>query len=257
MHFRNMTLSSIPRIFVVGMNPLMDDTVFRTLLPMVSEQKQDRIKRFLKPEDAQRCLIGDLLVRFLIIENLSISNRDIRFETNQYGKPFLAGVSSFHFNIAHSGNWIVCAVHDLSVGVDVEKIKPIELDIAKRFFSAEEYHAIVSQPIERQLDYFFSLWTLKESYIKAVGKGLSLSLDTFSIQIVPDGRIEVHDPSQERLYLFKQFKLDDDHKLALCYECRRESMDDIDKIDQADNKLCYLSIADLYSFFSKLARTRS
>ncbi|MGE2643814.1 4'-phosphopantetheinyl transferase family protein, partial [Escherichia coli] len=119
-------------------------------------------------------LIADLLVRSLIIRKYSISNEEIEFKNNLYGKPYLHNFSNFEFNVSHSGDWVVCAVDKFSIGIDVELIKPIEFEIAKSFFAEAEYNDLLSIEPLRKLDYFYDLWTIKESYVKVLGEGLTI-----------------------------------------------------------------------------------
>lgn len=66
---------------------------------------------------------------------------------------------------------MVCVVHDDTVGVDIESIGPFDLRLAKELFTEEEYQEVLVN--EDSLAAFYDIWTLKESYIKAVGQGLS------------------------------------------------------------------------------------
>lgn len=156
---------------------------FMRLLSFVSDEKKEKILRFHRFEDAQRSLLGDLLARYAICKRLSINNKDLVFAANEYRKPVLIAPNIIHFNISHSGIWVVCVVDDNPVGIDVEEIKPINLGIAERFFSRDEYFDLMNQPEEMKLKYFYMLWTLKESYVKAEGKGLYIPLDSFTIKL--------------------------------------------------------------------------
>lgn len=188
---------------------------FDELLQYVSSEKQDRIKRFLRYEDAQRALYAELLIRRIICEKLDIKNSDIVFDKNSYGKPFLENCRDFHFNLSHSKDWIVCAAGSIPVGIDVEVVKPMEMDIARRFFSKEEYAGIVSKDESERLSHFFELWTLKESYIKAWGKGLSIPLDSFTMRI--NGNvIEIETENEFNNCFFRQYHIDPEYKMAVC-----------------------------------------
>lgn len=169
-------------IFILENSNRLEKKYFDTLLSCVSSEKRARISRFYKFEDAQRSLLGDLLARYSICQRLGIKNNTLTFGLNPYGKPILLVSNRIEFNIAHSGNWVVCAVDDNPVGIDVEVVKPVDFQIAKKFFSKEEYNNLMDQPAEIRLKYFYSLWTLKESYIKAEGKGFSIPLDSFTIK---------------------------------------------------------------------------
>jgi len=169
-------------IFTVETRNSLEKDRFDKLLRYISSEKKARLSRFYRFEDAQRSLLGDLLARYTICRRLGIKNSDLVFGLSDYGKPILLVPSGINFNIAHSGNWVVCAVNDNPVGIDVEVMKPIDLQIAKSYFSQEEYDTLINQPPEMRMKYFYSLWTLKESYIKAEGKGFSIPLGSFTIQ---------------------------------------------------------------------------
>ncbi|MDG3044571.1 hypothetical protein OE903_14005 [Bacillus sp. B6(2022)] len=84
--------------------------------------------------DARRTLLGEVLIRHIIHEMYALPMEQIIFETEGNGKPVVRQIPSFHFNLSHSGDWVVGAVDDAPVGIDIEEIKPIDLAIAERFF---------------------------------------------------------------------------------------------------------------------------
>lgn len=202
-------------IFAVNINQQLNRPIFNHLMSFLPEEKQDTIKKFRRAEDAQSSLLADILVRTVICSKLSICNQDIVFYKNRFGKPFLSNSRDFQFNITHSGEWVICAVHHLPVGIDVEKIQPVDFNIAKRFFSNEEFVDLISLDSSLRLPYFYELWTLKESYIKAVGKGLSIPLDSFSFRI-KDQCIEFTTQEGQKEYFFKQYSIDSFYKMAVC-----------------------------------------
>lgn len=95
------------------------------------------------------------------------------FTYNQFGKPYLKD-SGVYFNLSHSGSIAVCALSDGEVGVDVQKVVPVKSGLIKRVCTQGEYSFVTLQQsgIEGR---FCRLWTVKESLIKFLGKGLSLS----------------------------------------------------------------------------------
>jgi 4'-phosphopantetheinyl transferase len=80
--------------------------------------------------------IYDVKVSDICEEKLKIDNKYIRINKNQYGKPYLKEYPNFNFNISHSGEYVLCAVDDKSIGIDVEEEgKHIDYEeIAKNFF---------------------------------------------------------------------------------------------------------------------------
>ncbi len=192
------------------------------LTKYTSPEKKERLKRFYKKEDSIRCLVSDILARYEICRSLRLKNNEIIFFNNENGKPLLKNNPGYHFNLSHSGDWVVCAVNERPIGIDVEKIHPIDLDIAKRFFSCTEYNDLMSKNDSMRLDFFYDLWTLKESYIKAIGKGLFVSLNSFYIKVINKNEIKIFDEKGNCLSFFlKQYDIDADYKLAVC------SMDDV------------------------------
>jgi 4'-phosphopantetheinyl transferase len=100
---------------------------------------------------------------------------------DSFGKPFAEG-AAVHFNVSHSGRWCVCAVSKKNVGVDVQAYRTIDRAVAARFFSSAEALRLDSLTGEDYAREFFRIWSLKESYIKCIGKGLSHPLNSFTIE---------------------------------------------------------------------------
>jgi 4'-phosphopantetheinyl transferase len=115
----------------------------------------------------------------------------LRFNYNQYGKPFLAPEFSsyrLNFNLSHSGTMALYAItRNRGIGIDVERVRS-DVDyeeIAKQFFSANEGTTLRAIPTEKKPEAFYHCWTRKEAYIKAHGEGLSLPLDSFDVSFPP------------------------------------------------------------------------
>ena len=101
----------------------------------------------------------------------------------QGGKPYLAKEPDIHFNLSHSGEWAVCAISSSPVGVDIQHCDEGRRDVASRFFHREEIRYLDSLPQFRRDEGFYRLWTLKESFVKATGRGLDLPLRSFWVDI--------------------------------------------------------------------------
>ena len=99
---------------------------FRKLLTNIPDENQESIKKFAKLDDSIQVLLADILVRYVVAGELKVSSKTIEFNHNRYGKPFLKGNYRLYFNVSHYGNWIVCAIDDEPIGIDIEKIRPIE-----------------------------------------------------------------------------------------------------------------------------------
>ncbi|HLP61006.1 MAG TPA: 4'-phosphopantetheinyl transferase superfamily protein [Candidatus Deferrimicrobium sp.] len=202
-------------VYAVDLTGTLDKTTYDHLLRHVSPEKKTRIPRFYREEDRIRGLMAEILARSIIIRKTGLANHEIEFYTNEYGKPFLKNRDDLHFNLSHSGSWVVCAVDNHPIGIDVERIQSIDLDISKNYFSPDEHQDLLAK--EDKFSYFFTLWSLKESYIKIVGKGLSLPLNSFSIKFSGSDNIRIKEEERllENIY-FTQYEIDKDYKMAVC-----------------------------------------
>ncbi|OMF85290.1 4'-phosphopantetheinyl transferase superfamily protein [Paenibacillus sp. FSL R7-0273] len=183
------------------------------LLNCVAE-KRERLSRLQQEKDRIRGLLGDLLVRKVISQALNIPYFNLRFARNAYGKPFLCE-GGLEFNISHSGDWVVCAVSKEPVGIDIEKKGTVDLELARRFFAKDEDRYIREQDDEEsQLERFYQVWSAKESLIKAVGRGLSQGLDTFSV--VSDYKLTPHIEMDGVIWNLTGVSLDSGYSLYAC-----------------------------------------
>ncbi|OJU09404.1 MAG: hypothetical protein BGN88_09745 [Clostridiales bacterium 43-6] len=179
---------------------------FDTLLPLISLEKQERIRKFHFFQDARNCLLGDVLARVEICRATGLSNKHLEFSVNSYGKPFLADSSHVYFNISHAGHYITCVIADESVGIDIELIKPVNLIIAERFFTPDETEYVMAGDYTFR---FYEVWTKKESRIKWEGKGLHKTLPSFS----------VFEPNEQITY-YEAFHNDE----AICHVCSKKQI---------------------------------
>ena len=187
------------------------------LYTQVSDERQKRIRQFFHLEDAYRTMIGDLLLNHVLKKRIETRLKDTTIEKNEFGKPFLPDYPNLQYNISHSGNYVVCAIHNQIVGIDVEKVQSFDLRMAKHLFTGFEYRDILDS---RNRDIaFFEIWTLKESYIKALGKGLTIPLHSFRVRNFGDDQIEIVDMNKnEKMnnFICKQYTIAADYKLAVC-----------------------------------------
>ena len=177
-------------VVILIVTPNLTQGEFDALVPMVSPEKQVRIKKCRLFRDAQNCLLGDVLARAEICRIANLDNRALDFSANAYGKPFLANKPDIHFNISHTKNYVACALSDEPVGIDIEFIKPTNQKIAERFFAPDERAYIAANDqANDQMNAFYEVWTKKESRIKWEGQGLHKPLSSFSVfEVSQDGQ---------------------------------------------------------------------
>jgi 4'-phosphopantetheinyl transferase len=166
-------------------------------------------------QGVQRKILGDALMRVAVGLNYGIKPDEIRISVGTAGKPYLLSHPNIFYNISHSGEWVVVALSDFEVGIDVEKVKKVNISIAERFFSEDEKKQLFSLPENSRIEHFFDLWTLKESFLKAIGTGLTKPLNCFSVRKIQD-RFIVLNYENETSFFLKQLHLREGYKMAVC-----------------------------------------
>ncbi len=122
----------------MGLPPDLQKRAMACLPP----EKRGRIERFHRREDTLRSLVGDIMARYALCRAAAgdASGGPPVIAPDRFGKPQVASPRGLHFNVAHAGGWVVCAVSERAVGVDVERIEaPLDLAVARRFFARSEY----------------------------------------------------------------------------------------------------------------------
>ena len=150
-------------VTILNTTPILTKNEFDTLLQLVAPEKQERISRFHFYIDACNTLLGDVLTRIEICRLTGFSNKHHEFTVNEYGKPILSSNPQIHFNISHSSNYVVCAIGDKQLGINVEMIKPIDLKIANRFFSTDEIAYIFNPQDDLIPHRFYEIWIKKNA----------------------------------------------------------------------------------------------
>jgi len=133
-------------------------------------QRLQRAQKFLRKADRLRCIGAGALLHTVA------GIREDALSAGVNGKPMVVGSSSF-FNLSHSGNFAVMATDIASLGIDVEEMNEKHLFIAPKVYTPEELTWMEKDPLPR----FTTLWTAKESVLKAIGSGLSVAPESFSV----------------------------------------------------------------------------
>ncbi len=158
-----------------------------TFADVLSDDERARANRFRFPKDSRRFVAVRGVLRFLMSRYSALPPRAISFLYGRYGKPLLAdNRQSIKFNISHSGDLALFAVaRNRPVGIDVEQARCeiITDNLAEQFLAPDELKRFVKLTGKRKESAFFKYWTQKESFIKAVGMGLSLPLQKITVPI--------------------------------------------------------------------------
>ncbi|WP_428817973.1 4'-phosphopantetheinyl transferase family protein (plasmid) [Clostridium butyricum] len=187
------------------------------LMEFINEERKKKIDRLKYTKNKTSSIISDILIRSIISDKLNVKNNKIQFKRTNYGKPYLDNTLNFHFNISHSGDYVVCAIDKNIIGIDIEEKKDIDYEsIAKNFFCNDEIEFILEGNYDERLTKFYRMWTLKESYVKANGKGLSIPLNSFSIKIDEGKEIKLIATKDKEKYGFKTLSKELGYEISVC-----------------------------------------
>jgi 4'-phosphopantetheinyl transferase len=155
----------------------------------LSEDEQARADKLKIQQKRDQFVITRALLRLLLSSILGKEPQDIVFSYEQHGKPTIEDKindKAIEFNISHSGDYALIGITlENKVGVDIEEINPDinHQSLSKRFFSEKEKNELQSLVNNKQRDTFYRIWARKESFIKAIGKGVAFGLDRFSVSL--------------------------------------------------------------------------
>ena len=219
------------KLYLANTESLADADLFERLYQTVPRYRKEKIDAMKFPKGKQRCL-GAWILLMHGLKEAGIHQRDIRLDYGPNGKPYLADFPNVYFNLSHSESHVLCAVSDGEVGCDVQKIAAADLRITDRFFAPEECKTIAAAPEESKNELFYRFWTLKESFIKNIGRGLSLPLQAFCIRLDGERPSVSQKALPEERFYFREFDLSDGYRYACC--ARTPEIEDLQMIQITD-----------------------
>lgn len=192
---------------------------------ILADEEISKSRRFHFACDRRRFLLTRILQRTLLSRYYSIAPKDWVFSQNSFGRPCIAPgqqEQAIEFNISHTERLVALALgRHVELGIDIEWLgrTTSRAGIADRFFAPAEAAELGGVPPHLRDRRFLEFWTLKEAYIKARGRGLSIPLDSFAFSVTPDVIRFAADTGEGRCansWQFLQFEACGDHVGALC-----------------------------------------
>lgn len=160
------------------------------------QKKKKRAEKFTFADKYREYVVTRGLLRQALAQVLNRDATSFHFNYTESNKPWLdekINGQSIAMNVTHShGIALVALSLDRQLGIDIEKIREeIEYEkLSKRFFSEHEYDALKNYQGDK-VQAFFAIWTRKEAFVKAVGKGIAFGLSQFDVNIDPQAEPEM------------------------------------------------------------------
>lgn len=205
-------------LYILDLTPWLDGA-WREWLPFLPEARQKKALACRRDSDGARVAGAGWLLQSALAK-AGVPQEAQVFTENPWGKPQLRDRADLHFSLSHSGTWAVCAVGASPLGVDIESPR-CTMAVARRCFHPTEIEALERLEPEAQQAALGRLWTAKEAYLKAIGRGLTLPLNSFAVTLTPDAALL--DQSPYRLHAYRLGS----YALCLCTTEARPEMEQI------------------------------
>lgn len=184
---------------------------------LLDEEENRRLNRLRRTADRHLFAASHAFLRRVLARHTGRPPQSLRFAAGPHGKPRLPG-SEVDFNLSHTAGCVAAAVAaGRGVGVDVEapgrRLRRQRL--ARRYFAPAETAALLALPAAEEEERFLRLWTLKESFLKAIGTGLSRPLSDFRFRVGQEGRLGFAPPAGYGPWQFLSARLPGGHLVAL------------------------------------------
>lgn len=180
----------LPRDVVhLWQRPLNDSQSLDHCYDVLSPEERKKASQYRVERPRRQFILTRGTLRLLLGNYLGQDPAELSFRYTEYGKPLLEDSQDLRFNVSHGdGMALLAFAREREIGVDIEKIseKRDVLQLARRFFSAQERESLESVTGKDLQEAFFRCWTRKEAYIKAIGEGLSLPLHQFDVSALPN-----------------------------------------------------------------------
>ena len=195
-------------IYFFNITVLRNKNIFQKKLEEVDSLRKERIGSIKNRDDRLRSLGAGILINF--IKKQYQINCELKIDRR--GKPYFEN-ADMYFNISHSGSYVVAAVSEKEIGIDIQKVVPDKHREAEKNFLPKECDYINAPADSReQWQRFCEVWTIKEAYLKNIGMGLRTPLNSFEI----DFSGETPKISGKDNFRIVQFLLDKNYVASIC-----------------------------------------
>lgn len=164
------------RTYLFEQEELVPDNFIKKVLPLLPEERRKKALRYRNCIDRNNNVLTYLMLKIALKECYQITDFTIQY--GRYGKPFLKEFPNVFFSISHCKCGCVVVVADELIGVDIQNIVPFSWDVAERVCCSKEID-ILKQSTQRERE-FIRMWTMKESFLKMTGEGISGNLKSIN-----------------------------------------------------------------------------
>ncbi len=160
-----------------------ESDIFR-LLP---EWRKEKVRKFKVESSRLQSLVAGRLLDLSLADYLDIDVTEVKWHGNQVDRQYHDEINNrvVEFSISHSGVYVAVALSDIPVGIDVEIKEDRDFKITNRIMTGDDKAYILSEGLTEEVRqmHFRDIWTIKESFLKCTGEGISVPLDSFASEL--------------------------------------------------------------------------
>lgn len=165
-------------LYIARIDELLDEKTRQRYLPTVSKTRQEKVRRRRSAAGQAASLGAGMLLRWALYQRNIFEDETV---TDEWGKPWVKACTSLYMSLSHSGDYVVCALGDQPLGVDIQKVGPVRESVLQKCYDEGERRILQQAQGQDKERLFAWIWAQKESYMKAVGKGLAIPMRAFRI----------------------------------------------------------------------------
>lgn len=188
------------------------ETQYQNWLPHLPPSRQEKLLRYRFAKDRWLCAAVYMLLLHGLREEYGFTADQLMMAIADSGKPYLSSHPHIYFSLSHCDTGVACGISDVPLGIDVEETRSIDHEVLKRVFTTTEQNMIALSP--NPLCTFTAMWTLKESWIKAIGCGLSHSLCDVAVNMSTDGALCINQDGYEAFVILER----DTYCISACWK---------------------------------------
>lgn len=195
------------KTYIINVRQLDGEAAFKEAVDKISPYRRQKIALLKHEKDKKRSL-GASLVLNAALKEYGLEERSMEYDLGKQGKPVFRYYPELHFSLSHSGDYAICSIGEQDIGNDIERMRDGKERVAEHFFAKEElvWMKEAKLPKERE-ERMFRLWTMKESFLKVTGLGMSLPLSSFSVVVDNDNAIRLRQQVNDRTYFMKEYAM--------------------------------------------------
>lgn len=202
------------KIYYAKISELLEEEM-QSAMRLLPKERIEKITRTKQKKNQLQSIYAGILLEYALKE-IGEKGKELTFQKNADGKPFIKELPEFHYNLSHSKEYVALVVDMQAVGIDVERVRTGYQKLVTRFFSAKE----IAYILENWTDELFTkFWTRKESYLKVTGYGMRMPLNAFSTL---ENQVELNEkmPDEMRMkdknYYLESIQIDEDYWMSVC-----------------------------------------